>query len=106
MIMSRKLLVIRVAFAFTALTVGATTSVAQTIETGFLNRSVTVGNSEYPYVVYVPREFSRKQTYPVILALHGGGEYGSDGLKQTVGGLAIAIRRNPERFPAIVVFPQ
>ncbi|HTD67880.1 MAG TPA: prolyl oligopeptidase family serine peptidase, partial [Candidatus Limnocylindria bacterium] len=43
---------------------------------------------------------------PVILALHGGGEYGSDGHLQTTGGLAKAIRSHPERFPAIVVFAQ
>ncbi|MCY7375504.1 MAG: prolyl oligopeptidase family serine peptidase [Pyrinomonadaceae bacterium] len=102
--MSRKLLFIRVMFVVTLLTVGA---VAQKqIETGFLNRSVSFKGAEYRYVVYVPREFSRSQTYPVILALHGGGEYGSDGLKQTNGGLARAVRLNPERFPAIVVFPQ
>jgi len=38
--------------------------------------------------------------------LHGGGVYGDDGLKHTEGGLARAIRNNPERFPVIVVFPQ
>ena len=106
MMMNRQLLFVRVLFVVVTLTVGAGTAAAQKIETGFLNRSVTVNGSEYRYVVYVPREFSRSKTYPVILALHGGGEYGSDGLKQTAGGLAIAIRRNPERFPAIVVFPQ
>ena len=80
--------------------------VAQKHETGFLNRTVTLNGTEYRYQVYVPREFDRKKTWPVILALHGGGEYGSDGMKQTNVGLAPAIRRNPERFPAIVVFPQ
>lgn len=75
-------------------------------ETGFLNRSIKIKDSEYRYVVYVPREFTRAKQWPVILALHGGGEYGSDGIKQTAGGLARAIRLNPERFPAIVVFPQ
>jgi predicted peptidase len=106
MLMRRNLLLTRAVFVFAALTVGAVASMAQKIETGFLNRSVTVNGSEYRYVVYVPREFSRSKSYPVILALHGGGDYGSDGLKQTVGGLAQAIRLNPERFPAIVVFPQ
>ena len=38
--------------------------------------------------------------------MHGGGSYGDDGLKQTDGGFARAIRLNPERFPAIVIFPQ
>ena len=106
MIMRRKLFYIRVFFVLFALTAGALAALAQRTETGFLNRSITFNGSEYRYVVYVPREFSRLKTYPVILALHGGGSYGSDGLKQTDGGLARAIRLNPERFPAIVVFPQ
>src|SRR2546421_1251604 len=97
--MSRRLLFIRAVFVFAALTAGAVVCAAQKIETGFLNRSVMVGGSEYRYVVYVPREFSRTKTYPVILALHGGGDYGSDGLKQTDGGLAKAVRLNPERVP-------
>ncbi|MEO7660446.1 MAG: PHB depolymerase family esterase, partial [Pyrinomonadaceae bacterium] len=81
-------------------------AMSQHIETGFLNRSVMVNGVEYQYVVYVPQEFTRKQTWPVIVALHGGGSYGSHGLKHTDGGFARAIRLNPERFPMIVVFPQ
>ena len=79
---------------------------AQKSETGFLDRSVIVNGSEYRYVVYVPREFNSSRSWPIIVALHGGGEYGNDGIKQTAGGLARAIRLNPERFPAIVLFPQ
>lgn len=79
---------------------------AQKVETGFLNRSVSVKGSEYRYQVYVPREFTRSKRWPLILALHGGGEYGSDGIRQTNVGLARAIRLHVERFPAIVVFPQ
>jgi predicted peptidase len=78
----------------------------QKIETGFLDRSVTVDGVEYRYQVYVPRGFNKNQKWPMIVALHGGGEYGSDGMKQTNVGLAPAIRRNPERFPSIVIFPQ
>lgn len=80
--------------------------VAQKFETGFLDRAVLVNGAEYRYQIYVPRGFNRKQTWPVIVALHGGGEYGSDGMRQTNVGLAPAIRQNPERFPAIVIFPQ
>lgn len=54
----------------------------------------------------MPRDISREAPWPVILALHGGGSYGSDGLRQTVAGLAAAIRNHSERFPAVVVFPQ
>jgi predicted peptidase len=79
---------------------------AQRRETGFLNREVEVDSKAFRYQVYVPREYAPEKTWPVILSLHGGGEYGSDGIRQTAGGLANAIRRRPERFPAIVVFPQ
>jgi predicted peptidase len=105
-IMSQKSIFIRAVFVVAVLIAGAAVCQAQKIETGFLNRSITINGSEYRYVVYVPREFNRLKYYPVILALHGGGSYGSDGLKQTAGGLVRAIQLNPERFPAIVVFPQ
>jgi predicted peptidase len=87
-----------------SLVAGVATASAQ--ETGFLNRSIAIEGAEYRYQVYVPREFNASSSLPIILALHGGGEYGRDGLRQTDSGMAHAIRRHPERFPAIVVFPQ
>jgi predicted peptidase len=96
----------RVLFTFAVLFFAAPNLAAQKVETGFLNRSVFVSGSEYRYQVYVPREFTRSRSWPVIVALHGGGEYGNDGIRQTNGGLARAIRLHWERFPAIVIFPQ
>ncbi|MEA2326136.1 MAG: hypothetical protein QOE68_1095 [Thermoanaerobaculia bacterium] len=75
-------------------------------ETGFLIRSVTVRGTAYPYTVYVPRAFDASKNWPVILFLHGSGERGTDGLKSTQIGVAAAIRANPDRVPAIAVFPQ
>jgi predicted peptidase len=75
-------------------------------ETGFLDRSVRVDTTEYRYQVYVPREYRPTQAWPVILALHGGGEYGWDGISQTNVGLAQAVRQHRDRFPGIIVFPQ
>lgn len=89
-----------------ALAFGASPIVAQKVETGFLNRAVVVNKTEYRYQVYVPREFSRSKKWPVIVALHGGGTYGNDGIRPTDGGLGRAIRSNPDRFPGIVIFPQ
>jgi predicted peptidase len=43
---------------------------------------------------------------PVILFLHGAGESGSDGLLPTTVGIGPAVAREPERFPALIVFPQ
>lgn len=75
-------------------------------ETGFLNRTVSVGAETYRYQVYVPRDWNKKQKWPVILFLHGAGERGDDGFVQTEVGLGTAIRRHVERFPAVVVMPQ
>jgi predicted peptidase len=69
-------------------------------------RVVTVDGAAYRYQVYVPPGWSQAGKWPVILALHGGGGYGSDGASQTAEGLAPVVRRHPERFPALVVFPQ
>lgn len=104
MISKRTLL--HIIFAFGVVYSTAAHGLAQKVETGFLNRAVVVNGAEYRYQVYVPRGFNKKQKWPVIVSLHGGGEYGSDGMRQTNVGLAPAIRRNPDRFPAIVIFPQ
>ncbi len=79
---------------------------AQRVETGFLDRTVSVAGQPYRYQVYVPADYASKLRWPVILFLHGAGERGTDGLVQTNVGLGPAIRRAPVRFPAIVVFPQ
>jgi len=79
---------------------------AQRVETGFLDRTVSVAGQTYRYQVYVPADYATKGRWPVILFLHGAGERGADGLAQTNVGLGPAIRRAPGRFPAIVVFPQ
>ncbi|MBI2073031.1 MAG: dienelactone hydrolase family protein [Gemmatimonadetes bacterium] len=79
---------------------------AQPVQTGFLDRVITVAGQTYRYQVYVPARYSATEAWPVILFLHGAGERGSDGLLQTTVGLGPAIRRNATRYPAIVVFPQ
>ncbi|MDA0929690.1 MAG: prolyl oligopeptidase family serine peptidase [Proteobacteria bacterium] len=75
-------------------------------ETGFLDREIEHAGDTYHYQVYLPRNYSASGQWPVILFLHGAGERGNDGLKQTQVGLGRAIRLNPERWPAITVFPQ
>jgi predicted peptidase len=75
-------------------------------ESGFLIRSIAVRGSTYLYSIYVPRSWDSSKRWPVILFLHGSGERGTDGLRSTQIGVAAAIRANPERVPAIVVFPQ
>ena len=69
-------------------------SFARKRETGFLDRTVTVAGEIYRYQVYIPQDFATKKKWPVILFLHGVGEHGDDGLRQTDIGIAHAIREN------------
>lgn len=75
-------------------------------DTGFMDRSVVVNGETYRYQVFVPRDFDSKKKWPVVLFLHGVGERGDDGLKQTDIGIAHAIRLDESRFPLVVVMPQ
>ena len=79
---------------------------AAPVATGFLDKTVTVAGTARPYVVYVPRNFTPDRKWPVVLFLHGSGERGTDGLKQSQVGIGTAVRLFPERYPAIVVMPQ
>jgi poly(3-hydroxybutyrate) depolymerase len=75
-------------------------------DTGFLNRSIEVNGNLHRYVVYLPDDWNRQQTWPVILFLHGSGERGSEGMDETQIGLPQAIRLHPDRWPFVVVMPQ
>ena len=75
-------------------------------EAQFLDRTVTVKGTAYRYVVSIPGDWSAAREWPVILFLHGSEEHGDDGIAQAKVGMGLAVRRHPERFPAIVVMPQ
>jgi predicted peptidase len=79
---------------------------AQTGQTGFLDRRVSVAGQSHHFQVFVPISYTPLQRWPVILFLHGAGERGDDGLLPTQVGLGAAVRQNAARFPAIIVFPQ
>ena len=78
----------------------------QQVQTGFLDRNVTVGGRAYHYEVYVPADYQTKANWPAILFLHGAGERGSDGLLQTNVGLAPAIRQNISRIGYAISSPK
>lgn len=75
-------------------------------DTGFLDRRVRVAGVDYRYQVYVPDGPRPAKGWPVLLFLHGSGERGDDGLKQTQVGIGAAIRNDRARFPMVVVMPQ
>jgi predicted peptidase len=91
---------------FLSILLAASAAYAKKQETGFLDRTVAVGGTNYKYQVFVPENWSAKQKWPIILFLHGAGERADDGLIQTQVGIGRAIREHRDRFPAIVVLPQ
>jgi predicted peptidase len=74
--------------------------------TGFLYKTVEFENETYAYCVYVPPEYTPQKAWPAILFLHGSGQRGRDGIKQTDVGIGQAIRRHREWIPGLVVMPQ
>ena len=81
------------------------------VETGFVNFPFTVNGADRTAALYVPAGYDKSMEWPLIVFLHGGGGNGDNAgnavterlNRQT---LVRAIRANPERFPALVVFPR
>lgn len=65
------------------------------------------GKTRHLAVWYPPgfQSASSKQ-WPLVVFLHGRGECGTEGSKQTAVGLVAAAQLNPARWPAIIIAPQ
>lgn len=73
----------------------------------FETRTVTVDGRASAYQVFVPAPTGRASGLrPVVLFLHGSGERGRDGDRQTQAGLGPYLRAHAAEFPALVVLPQ
>ena len=57
----------------------ATSLFAAHKETGFLDRTVTVGGTTYRYQVYLPSNWTKAQKWPVYFFLPGTVDRGDDG---------------------------
>lgn len=88
-----------------AITMGQSSD-AKTDTPDFLRRTAVVGGQRYDYRVFVPKGWTNKKKWPVILFLHGAGERGDDNIAQTRVGLGPAILRARDSFPFVVVMPQ
>ncbi|MEK7793257.1 MAG: alpha/beta hydrolase [Candidatus Hydrogenedentota bacterium] len=76
------------------------------VETGLVQFKTTASDGERTCALYVPPDYTPKKKWPLIVFLHGMGERGNDGLKQTTVGIGHAIEANADRFPCLVVMPQ
>lgn len=84
-----------------------TTLTPTNVATGWQPKSVVDNGTTYKYQVFIPPSYNASTTrIPVILFMHGTGEDGTDGVKQTTEGLGPYIKSRESTFPAIAVFPQ
>lgn len=84
----------------------ATDAAAPQPATGFLYRSLQMGEESFAYCIFVPPEYTPQRPWPLVLFLHGSLARGTDGLRPTDEGLGRLLRRNRALCPAIVVMPQ
>ncbi len=73
---------------------------------GLVEREVKVGGVAYRVAVRVPDDYDPARAWPLVVFLHGSGECGTDGLKQTRVGLGPAVAAQPGRWPCLVLMPQ
>lgn len=74
---------------------------------GLLFSSMMIDGQPRPYAIYVPRDYPDSlHRWPLVVFLHGRGECGTDGVRQTAVGLGPALLRAPERWPFLVLMPQ
>jgi predicted peptidase len=99
-------------FTLTALSVCAAVApeMAQAQASAFQAGSFTASDGlTLPYRIFIPKNRDPKKSYPLVLAMHGAGERGTDNMLQlTTHQLATVWARdsNQARYPSFVLAPQ
>lgn len=86
-----------------------TQGIAQTTVDDFEAREYTDGTNTIPYRLFVPVDYDPKQSYPLVLFLHGAGERGTDNRRQLTGQTAPLVFVQPEnqaKYPCFMLAPQ
>jgi predicted peptidase len=68
-------------------------------------RTYTHNSLQLNYLLFLPKNYSEKQTYPLIFFLHGAGARGSDPELLKVDGIPKVVEQNPD-FGFIAISPQ
>ncbi|WP_282275040.1 prolyl oligopeptidase family serine peptidase [Stenotrophomonas sp. PS02297] len=97
----------RLALLFLMAVIAGCASIPDTGHGRFVARTVELDGMRMPYQVFVPAAAARGPgALPVVLFLHGSGERGNDGIRQTEAGLGPYLRAHAADFPALAVLPQ
>jgi predicted peptidase len=77
-------------------------------QTGLLFRQAVAGGLATKYAVYLPREYGTDpaKRWPLLVFLHGRGECGTEGVRQTAVGLGPAVLIQPDKWPFVILMPQ
>ena len=78
---------------------------------GFIGRTFRNGRQTMPYRLFVPSNYDKNRSYPLVIWLHGGGSAGDDNLGQIsldnkLGTHFWTRKENQARNPAFVLAPQ
>jgi predicted peptidase len=83
---------------------------ADDAKTGFVDKVYKDSDGEFPFVVFVPKDYKGDKEYPVILFLHGAGETKGKGKGKgkmpAEVGIGPAIKKREKTFPFITIIPQ
>lgn len=78
---------------------------AQNAPQELLRREVKMGDENFGYRIYIPKNRNSKKKIPVMLFLHGNGVNGTDNERQ-IRGINEIVYKHPDFFNFIIVFPQ
>lgn len=73
---------------------------------GIVQREVVVDGTPHRVALRLPPGYDPARTWPLVVFLHGSGECGTDGVKQTLVGLPPAAAAAPDRWPCLLLMPQ
>jgi len=65
-----------------------------------------INGQALPYLVSFPEDYDPSIKYPLLVFLHGAGERGEDGIRQTAIGGDFLLKTTAKEYPAIVLLPQ
>jgi len=85
---------------------GATPAAPDTFAARFVERTVSTQGVRHRFVVWLPAGWTAARSWPGVVMMHGSGECGDDPQKPVSIGLGPQLVAHPERWPAVIVFPQ
>lgn len=89
-----------------ALVAGPVSASVETPGVGTQIREIIVDGTAYRVALCIPAEYDPSRSWPLVVFLHGSGECGTDGVRQTEVGLGPAMLARPEHWPCLALMPQ